>query len=141
MIIDSHQSLVSNIGKEPPAGRVTIFFSTSQALFRLQLFRRLLLRQAVQRAEAQHQIDGMNADDGTVREKLSQGAQRDAVVGVVEGGNQDGSVRDVEVGVAGGQPLAVEVSGAGMGSATTSGFEPSSSRKSWMRSQFSASGR
>ena len=35
----------------------------------------------------------------------------------------------------------LSVAGAGMGSGTTSGFEPSSSRKSPMRSQFSVSGR
>jgi hypothetical protein len=42
--------------------------------------RRLLLREAVQRAEAPDQIHGVNAGDGTVFEQFTQNAGRDAVV-------------------------------------------------------------
>ena len=51
----------------------------------LRRLRRLLLRQAVQRAEAQHQVDRVDADDRPVLEQLAENAQGDAVVRVVEG--------------------------------------------------------
>ena len=57
----------------------------------------------------------MDADDLAVGEELGQGVQGDPIGGVVEGGNQDEAVGDVEVGVAGGQALAVEDDGDGHG--------------------------
>jgi len=59
--------------------------------------RRLLLREAVQRAEAPDQIHGVNADDGTVAEQFTQNAERDAVVRVVERRDDDGGVADVKM--------------------------------------------
>ena len=49
---------------------------------------RLLLRQAVQRAETEDQVDGVDADDGAVAEQLGEDAERDAVVRVVESRDQ-----------------------------------------------------
>jgi hypothetical protein len=40
---------------------------------------RLLLGQTVQRAEAQHQIHGVNPDHRPVGEQVGQGAERDAL--------------------------------------------------------------
>ncbi len=40
---------------------------------------RLLLGQAMQRSETEHQVDGVDADDAPVREKISQDAERQAV--------------------------------------------------------------
>src|SRR5262245_18877653 len=67
------------------------------------LARRLLLGQAVQRAELPHEVDGMDTDHLAVGEQLGQCAQGHAVGGVVEGGHEHGVVGDVEIGVAGGQ--------------------------------------
>ena len=69
---------------------------------------RLLLRQAVQRAEAEDEVDAVNADDLAVGEELGQGIEGDAVGRIVERRNEHEAVGDVEVGVAGRQPLAVE---------------------------------
>src|SRR5512134_2628215 len=60
---------------------------------------RLLLREAMQGAEAEHQVNGMYADDGTVPEQIAKDAQRDAVVRIVECRHDHRGVRDVEVGV------------------------------------------
>ena len=92
----------------------------------------------MQGSETKHEIDGVDADDlgpGTV----PQYTERDAVVRVVEGRNDDGRVAYVEIRIARRQTLTVEEQRPGIGSGTTSGLEPSSSRKSRTRSQFSAS--
>src|SRR5262245_33993339 len=60
----------------------------------------LLLRQAVERPEAEDQVDAVDADDLAIGEELRQGVQRDAIGRVIEGGNQDQAVCDVEVGIA-----------------------------------------
>src|SRR5215510_13734625 len=75
--------------------------------------RGLLLCEAVQRAESPHQIDSVNADDGMVGEYLSQNTEGDAVLRIVERGNEDRGVRDIEVRVAGGESPAVEQHGRG----------------------------
>src|ERR1035437_8247132 len=69
----------------------------------------LLLREAVQRAEAPDQIHGGYADDGTVAEQPAQNAERHAVVRVVEGRDDDGGVADVKIRVARRQPHAVKI--------------------------------
>jgi hypothetical protein len=51
----------------------------------------------------------MDADDGTVAEQLAQNAERDAVVRVVEGRDDDGGVADVKIRVARRQPHAVKI--------------------------------
>ena len=65
------------------------------------------------RAEAPDQIDGMDADDLAVGEEAGQGVQSDAVGRVVEGRDEHEAVGDVEVGVAGREPLAFEDDRAG----------------------------
>src|SRR5437762_10287545 len=70
--------------------------------------RGLLLGQAVERPEAEHEVDGMDPDHWPRREEPGQHGQRLAVARVVEGRDEDRRVRDIEVGVARGQPLAGE---------------------------------
>lgn len=62
---------------------------------------RLLLSQAVQRAETQHQVHGVNTDHRPVRKQFAQGAQGDAVIRIVERWHNHCGVSDIEVGVAG----------------------------------------
>ena len=69
----------------------------------------------MQRAQAEDQIDAVDADNLAVGEELGQGVERNAIGGVVERGNQNEAVGDVEVGVAGGQALAIEEDGGGHG--------------------------
>ena len=59
-------------------------------------------------AQAPDEIDGVDADDFAVGEAAGDGVEGVAVVAVVEGGDEDEIVRDVEVGVAGGEALALE---------------------------------
>jgi len=62
-------------------------------------------------AQAPHQVHGVDADHGPTvlaAEAFREDAERDAVVGVVEGGHQHAGVGDEEIGVAGGQAQAVE---------------------------------
>ena len=49
----------------------------------------------------------MDANDLTSWEELGEGGEGDAIVGVVEGWDEDDGVGDVEIGVAGWEALAV----------------------------------
>src|SRR5262249_50787902 len=71
----------------------------------------LLLGHTVDGAEAKDEVATGDADDSAIGEESGEGVERFAVVGVVEGGGQDELVGDVEVGVAGGKTLAVEING------------------------------
>ena len=79
----------------------------------------------MQRAQAEDEIDAVDADDLPVGEKLGQGVQGDPIGGVVEGGNQNEAVGDVEVGIAGGQAWPSKTTGTGMGKVTTRSDWPS----------------
>ena len=68
----------------------------------------LLLGEAVEGAEAPDQVDGVDADDLAVGEATGDDVEGVAVVAVVEGGDEDERVGDVEVRVAGGEALAFE---------------------------------
>ena len=57
----------------------------------------------------------MDADDLAGGEAVGDDVEGDAVVCVVEGGDEDERVGDVEVGVAGGEALALEEDGRGHG--------------------------
>ena len=57
----------------------------------------------------------MDADDVAGGEAGGEGVEGVAVVQVVEGGHEDAGVGDVEVGVAGGEALALEEDGRGHG--------------------------
>src|SRR5882757_10354426 len=74
-----------------------------------------LLGEAVEGAQAPDQVDGVDADDLAVGEAAGDDVEGVAVVAVVEGGDEDEAVRDVEVGVAGGEALAFEGDGRGHG--------------------------
>src|ERR1700739_3415750 len=50
----------------------------------------------------------MDSDDLATREEVRKRVERDAVIGIIEGGNEHDSVRDVEIAVAGGQALPLE---------------------------------
>jgi hypothetical protein len=67
----------------------------------------------MQGAETPDEVYGVDADDFAAGETGSDGVERDAVVGVVEGGDEDEGVGDVEVGVAGRETLAFEEHGRG----------------------------
>lgn len=60
----------------------------------------------MQGSEAPDEIDRVYADNCAVGKTGGDGVEGVPVVGVVEGGNQDESVGDIEVGVAGRQTLA-----------------------------------
>src|SRR5579885_810471 len=71
----------------------------------------LLLGHAVQSAQSPDEVSAMNANDFTVREKLCENAQGLAVIGIIECGNQDQPVGDVEVAIACRKPLAIKNDG------------------------------
>ena len=71
----------------------------------------LLLGEAMQCSQAEDQVDAVNTHDLAVREEGGQGIEGDAVVGVIEGGDEDDMVCDVEIGVASRQTLVVEDDG------------------------------
>jgi hypothetical protein len=62
----------------------------------------------VEGAQAPDEVDGVDADHFAVREATGDDVEGVAVVAVVEGGDKDERVGDVEVGVAGGEALAFE---------------------------------
>src|ERR1035438_1137780 len=68
----------------------------------------LLLGEAVEGAEAPDEVNGVDADDFACGEAGGDDVEGAAVVRIVEGGDDDERVGDVEVGVAGGQTLAFE---------------------------------
>src|ERR1700730_6283108 len=68
----------------------------------------LLLGEAVEGAQAPDEVYGVDADDLAVGEAARDDVEGVAVVAVVEGGDEDERVGDVEVGVAGGEALAFE---------------------------------
>ena len=69
---------------------------TAQVFFlEVALARRLLLRQTVQCAESQHEVNGMDPDDRTIGEELGQNSECDSVVRIIECRHDDGGVRDI----------------------------------------------
>src|SRR5260370_2458880 len=66
-------------------------------------------------AEAPDEVYGVDADDVAGGEAVGDDIEGVAIVTVVEGGDEDEVVRDVEVGVAGGETLALEDYGRGHG--------------------------
>ena len=84
-----------------------------------ECFLRLLLGHAVHCAQAPDEISGIDGDDLAGGKQVRQRVKRDAVVGAIEDRREHDSVRDVEVGVAGGKATAFEDTGCGMGSSTT----------------------
>jgi hypothetical protein len=72
----------------------------------------LLLGHAMECAEAPDEVDGVDADDLAAGEEFGERVESDAVVGIVEGGDEDEAVGDVEVGVAGREALAAKDDGA-----------------------------
>ena len=59
----------------------------------------------MQGAESPYKIDSMNADDFAIRKQFSKNVRVRSVVGIVKRGNEHQPIRNVEVGVAGRQPL------------------------------------
>ena len=64
---------------------------------------RLLLRHAVESAEAKDQVAAGDAYDFAPWKKPGECVERDAIVGIVECGHDHDIIRDVEIRVAGGQ--------------------------------------
>ena len=75
----------------------------------------LLHGHAMQSTKTEHQIAAINADHFARGKQLRERVERDAVIRIVEGGNQHQAVRDIEIRVAGRQPLAIEIDGRGHG--------------------------
>ena len=69
----------------------------------------------MERAQAEHQVAAIDADDLARRKQLRERVERGAVVRIVERGNQDETVRDIEIRVAGRKALAIEVNRRGHG--------------------------
>jgi len=69
----------------------------------------------VEGAEAPNEVHGVDADNLAGGEAFGEDVEGVAVIEVVEGGDQDDAVSDVEVGVAGGEALALKEDGAGHG--------------------------
>src|SRR6266852_2395633 len=74
----------------------------------LGLSRRLLLRHTVQRPESPDQIAGVYWHHFASREQCRERVERNAIVRIVEDGRQHRAIRDIKIGVAGGQPAAFE---------------------------------
>lgn len=74
-----------------------------------------LLGHAMECAEAPDQVYGVDADDFACGKAGGDDVEGMAVVGVVEGGDQNEVIGDVEVGVACGEALAFEDDGGGHG--------------------------
>jgi hypothetical protein len=75
----------------------------------------LLLGEAVEGAQAPDEVDGVDAYDFAGGEAVGDDVEGVAVLAVVEGGDEDEAVGDVEVGVAGGEALIVKDDGRGHG--------------------------
>jgi len=99
---------LSRVGRAVSSPRSTAR-QRRHALPEQDLPRRLLLGQAMERAEAQDEIHGVNAHDGAVLEQLAQDAKGHAIVRIVERGHENGVVGDVEVRVARRQAIILEV--------------------------------
>ena len=61
------------------------------------LRQRLLPREAVNGPQSPYEVSGVDPDDRPVAEELTEDAERRAIARVVERGNQDGRVGDVEI--------------------------------------------
>src|SRR5579885_2791254 len=69
----------------------------------------LLLCHAVHRAKAPNEIAGVNPNYIALRKQVSERIERKAVVGIIEDGHQNQSIRDVEISVACRQTSPIEV--------------------------------
>src|SRR5688500_5846013 len=69
---------------------------------------RLLLRRAMQRTEAEHQIARVDADDLATRKQVCDDTECDAILRITKGGDQHGVRRYVEVCITGRQALFCE---------------------------------
>ncbi len=102
----------------------------------------LLLREAVQSAEAPDEIDGVDAGNFSAGKSSERIPKAMRSLGSLKVGMSTAPVGDVEICVAGGEAHAVEVQrGGAMGSSIVSSEEPSSRRIFFTRSQFSSRGR
>src|SRR6266404_611581 len=75
----------------------------------------LLLRQAMQRAEAEDKVAAGNANDFAAGKERGESVEGHAIVGVVERGDDDKFVGDIKIGVAGRKALIIEINWGGHG--------------------------
>ncbi len=66
------------------------------------------MRHAMQSPQSPDQVHRVNPDDRAVGKEFAENAQRDSILGVVEGGNQNRSVGNIEISVTGGKANALE---------------------------------
>lgn len=72
------------------------------------VLRRLLLSHTVHRSKSPDQITAVNGHDLTRGENLRERIESDPVVGPIEDRDEHNFIRDIEIGVTGGQPPAFE---------------------------------
>src|SRR5437763_361971 len=70
---------------------------------------RLLLGEAMQGAKTKNEIDSTDSNHRSIPEKFCENAKRKPILGIVEGGDQDGRVADVKICVACRKAIALEV--------------------------------
>src|ERR1700721_2893153 len=87
----------------------------SRLVMRRSLSDGLLLRHAMERAEAEDEIPARYPYDFSAREKFGEGVESDPVVRIVERRDDDDFVGDVKIRVAGGEALAIEINWGGHG--------------------------
>lgn len=71
----------------------------------------MLLGHAVHGAEAPDEIPGIDGDNFAGGKKLGQRVEGDAIVGAIENGREHDTIRDIEIGIAGGQAAAFKNNG------------------------------
>ena len=100
----------------------------------------VLLGHAVQSTQAPDQVYAVDADHLVAGKDLGQRVQRHAVMGIVEGRNQDEPIRNIKVGITGRRRWPLKRTGLGNGNSTRSNCLPSAVRAPFNLSKFSASG-
>src|SRR5713226_9574162 len=69
----------------------------------------LLLGHAVERAETEDEVAAGDAHDFAIGKQTGESIERDAIVRIVERRDDHDFIGDVEIGVAGGEPLTIEI--------------------------------
>ena len=72
-----------------------------------------MLGHAVDGAKTPDEVAAVDANDFTLGKQAGKNVERDTVIGIIEGGNEDEIVGDIKVGVAGGQTLSAKDDRAG----------------------------
>ena len=74
---------------------------------------RLLLGETVQGSKPPHEVDTVDTDHLPIRKQSGQNGKRDTIVRIVESGDQNHTIADVEVCIAGWEALSIKDQGLG----------------------------